>query len=567
MTGPLAQPAGALLHSAPVAGRIQWVGAWPVVRRELLSEARNRSNYILRLLSAACLTAMFALLMRNDSVASTSLSLRLFTAAHTLLWCTLWAIGPVLTADAISSEKRQGTLGLLFSTNLTSRGIVLGKSFVHIARLTTVWLAAFPIILIPVLMGGVGKMDLLSAFLLQLCAVVWSPAAGLAASAMVRNPLLGIILGELLALLMSQVFRFAIGAAWVLQASPQALANWLPLTSGSFGALTLALCTGIDPSGSGWNKLAQTDWLWTLSDVLLLSLLAFGLLLSFAACRIAKAWIEHPLSARQQRRRQKWLTPRFLLRTFKARRRHWLDKNPLDWLQQQSVWARLSKMGWCGTVLFVDSCVVMTSQPWAYFSAAQLWTSILLSLYMSYAAVLVFREQRDSGVLELLLVTPVSADDIILREVWAFWRRFFAPVALLLALGELIVWLDMANKGNFDLRLFLLVNLISIPFIGSYTSARCKGFTPAFLFTTACSLGLPLFAPEFGPGFLEQVTSLDLWFLSRWASPLPGTFFSSWAVAFIQMGVAIGCWLGFRSILEHRTPACVGMANSQLSEG
>ena len=91
---------------------------------------------------------------------------------------------------------------------------------------------------------------------------------------------------------------------------------------------------------------------------------------------------------------------------------------------------RVSKLGWCAVVLFVESLVMLSPRPWTYFDRAQIWTSIVLSGHMSLVSVLLFRRERESGLLELVLVTPVSAGQLIFRQCCAFWRRFLLPVGI-----------------------------------------------------------------------------------------------------------------------------------------
>jgi ABC-type transport system involved in multi-copper enzyme maturation permease subunit len=55
-------------------------------------------------------------------------------------------LSPLLTADCISQEKREGTLGLLFMTQLTASGIVFGKSLIHGLRSLTLLLGMLPIL-------------------------------------------------------------------------------------------------------------------------------------------------------------------------------------------------------------------------------------------------------------------------------------------------------------------------------------------------------------------------------------------------------------------------------------
>src|SRR5437867_1910095 len=66
-----------------------------------------------------------------------------------------------LTADCLSSEKREGTLGLLFLTDLKAYDVVLGKLAATLLNAVFGVLALLPVIAIPILLGGVTLADLL----------------------------------------------------------------------------------------------------------------------------------------------------------------------------------------------------------------------------------------------------------------------------------------------------------------------------------------------------------------------------------------------------------------------
>lgn len=63
--------------------------------------------------------------------------------------------GGLLTADTVSSEKREGTLGLLFLTPLNGLDIVLGKMACHGLQLFYGLCAVAPAFFLPLLIGGV----------------------------------------------------------------------------------------------------------------------------------------------------------------------------------------------------------------------------------------------------------------------------------------------------------------------------------------------------------------------------------------------------------------------------
>ena len=63
--------------------------------------------------------------------------------------------GVFLTADCLSEEKREGTLGLLFLTDLKGYDVVLGKFIARSLPALYGLLALLPLIGIPLLLGGV----------------------------------------------------------------------------------------------------------------------------------------------------------------------------------------------------------------------------------------------------------------------------------------------------------------------------------------------------------------------------------------------------------------------------
>src|SRR2546427_9287536 len=70
-----------------------------------------------------------------------------------LLYCL--AYGRRSTADCLSQEKRERTLGLLFLTDLKGHDVVLGKLAATSLRGFYGLLAIFPVLAVPLLMGGI----------------------------------------------------------------------------------------------------------------------------------------------------------------------------------------------------------------------------------------------------------------------------------------------------------------------------------------------------------------------------------------------------------------------------
>ena len=103
-----------------------------------------------------------------------ALGSRLFAALHSTLFGAIWVLVPLLTADCISRERREGTLGLLFLTPLKGTDIVVAKGLVHGLRAMTLWLAVLPVLTVPFLMGGVSWSEAAMSALMNANAMCWA---------------------------------------------------------------------------------------------------------------------------------------------------------------------------------------------------------------------------------------------------------------------------------------------------------------------------------------------------------------------------------------------------------
>src|SRR5271154_6722531 len=101
----------------------------PIVERELRVASRLTSTYRNRTIAAGIGTVAAMVLILFDLFSTTSSGVgraAFWTLAYmALAFCLLEGVRK--TADCLSEEKREGTLGLLFLTDLKSYDIILGK--------------------------------------------------------------------------------------------------------------------------------------------------------------------------------------------------------------------------------------------------------------------------------------------------------------------------------------------------------------------------------------------------------------------------------------------------------
>src|SRR5438552_16331975 len=102
-----------------------------------------------------------------------------------VLYCLL--SGVRATADCLSEEKREGTLGLLFLTDLKGYDVVLGKLAATSLNAFYGLIAIFPVLAIPLLLGGVSIGEFWRMTVVLANALFFSLAAGIFVSAMSRG--------------------------------------------------------------------------------------------------------------------------------------------------------------------------------------------------------------------------------------------------------------------------------------------------------------------------------------------------------------------------------------------
>src|SRR5256714_2166981 len=128
----------------------------PIVERELRVSARRRSTYWLRFfLVLGALVLWFFLFVSSGNFAVSPRGKMLFVALGFLALGFGLLAGIFLTADCLSEEKREGTLGLLFLTPLRGYDVVLGKLIANSLPAIYGLLAIVPLLALSLLMGGV----------------------------------------------------------------------------------------------------------------------------------------------------------------------------------------------------------------------------------------------------------------------------------------------------------------------------------------------------------------------------------------------------------------------------
>ncbi len=444
----------------------------PLILRELRSEARRPWNYWLRLLAGAIVTSLFAFAMVARGLSVAANGGMLFGLVTKVLYYSIWLFVPLLTADCLSREKREGTLGLLFLTPLKASEIVLAKSAVHLFRAMSFLCAALPVIIIPLLMGGVSGRNIIELFAGHLGTILVALSAGLLASAFAREWVRAVLLTAIFALMLYALLRvpywFITHLLWARAGSP--------------------------PTGGG-PVTVPFLWLWT-TWTLFMPVIVFALTVFVAQSRLRAASLDDSLSKRKLWWLKTFCQPVIWKERFRTSMTRTLDANPIGWLQQYSWSARLTKWGWCFIVITVETHL-LAANSWAAFRGQQVMLLVLLGLGMTFSSAGSFRRERQTGALELILVSPLRVHEIVWGRLIGIWFQF-GPAFLIFA-GAVWFGRDFTSFAtgavpDGQILALVLTMFLTLPVIGLYQSLRRGSFLVGWLMTSVIAGGSAMIA-------------------------------------------------------------------------
>lgn len=429
--------------------------AWALVERELRGLARQGQLFWVRVASGGVAILSLAAILLQDVVVGAGLGPYLFARVHWVLFLTILVLGPVITADCIAQEKREGTLGLLFLTPLTSLEIILGKAVVNGVRGLTIVVASLPVTVFPVLWGGVSWAQLAGSLISLMTAICVALTAGLLASTRHRGWLSAVVWAEIYCLVL-------------------ALFLYGPM-SGLFFIVTRLVLPG------SWGPWVQIP----LSAVIIGTTVA--VLVARAARQLKPLW---------EKQESSFAAPEWLREVVNPRRAYSIfswdtctarDRNPIAWLQEYTPAARLAKWGWCILVLVVEA-FALTLLVVSHDHGLQLALGTAVVLGISFSAANSFRTERLNGAIELLLVTPIPPWKLILGRLWGVWVHFFPAVAI-----QFIAWKGSGGvvRNHPEFSYFLLSSYLFVPALGLYLSM----FPWNVLVTWAAGFGIGVVLP------------------------------------------------------------------------
>ena len=222
----------------------------------------------------------------------------------------------------------------------------------------------------------------------------------------------------------------------------------------------------------------------------ILSVLMLVSTIGFAAWRLRRVWQEEPKSARRLWLEQKLCTPVIWADFLRRWMRRKLDRNPIGWLEQRTWSGRLVMWSWFAVMITFYSAALGGRSNLRMLDSLESLMAWLLLISIAASAAGSFQRERENGVMELLLVSPMTAGQIIGGRLRGLWGQFLPAAALQLGL-----WMYFGgvlhNVRNNDAIRFFCCSFLVLPVIGLFYSLRRRGFINAWLSTLIMGLFLP----------------------------------------------------------------------------
>ena len=443
----------------------------PIVERELIEASRRRGTYWIRLVAAAVgvlIGGFMMVVMRRERPGELGQALLIATASAVYLYCLF--VGVFRTADCLSEEKREGTLGLLFLTDLKGYDIVFGKLVASSLNAFYGILAIFPVMAIPLLLGGVTLSEFWRIVIVAVNTLFFSLATGMFCSAISRDERRSMVVAFLIVLFFAAGFPLLSLVSHEWRAARPIYEYLLIPSPGYAGVMAFE-----EPfTKSPFNHFH--------ASVIFTHLLSWAFLIA-ASLIVPRTWQDKALTAAQLRRREK--LNRFQLgsaerrRAFRARL---LEVNPFYWLLARHRTKPFAVWAFLGFVALIWAIGLSVSPREWMDDGSYIFTAVIvhtvLKFWMVTEACRRFSSDRQSGALELLLSTPITVKELVRGQILALQHQFAGPVFVVLLLDFVFF---LAGRRDSDLlvvwiagMVIFVADLVALAWVGMWRGLNSR---------------------------------------------------------------------------------------------
>lgn len=471
----------------------------PIAHRELISAARKPGTWIRRTLFFATMLGIAAFVTIDSARSSPAQQgERLFEVITVCLMIYAATVGVHATADAFGWEKREGTLGLLFLTDLSGGDVVAGKLAAKATNAFYGLLSMIPLLAMPLLLGGVRLERVALTALMLIVTSLASLSIGLWVSSRSTNErrVMVVTFGLLLVYLVGPVLAAALSEEIF---RGQAKDSWIyGVVSPLMGLIHVQTVT----QGVGSPPWPRYLWLYSLGFTCLISALA----IINAARYLPHSWSPELLEARKKKKSVRSpdglpadRPPSTMRSSLKATIEQWkrryamkqrplLNLHPYMWLGERFADKRL--MATVVTVILLALPVLLLSingtrldfglvVPFFYIA------SFLLLIWIIAEPIVRLNEDRHAGALELILTTAMQGPEIIRGMQRSMLRIFLGAGAILVAAALILNQLSPPAENEecwaWTPILYLAACFASLRWVGPWIGLSSKSVTAGMI--------------------------------------------------------------------------------------
>ncbi|MBI3191134.1 MAG: ABC transporter permease subunit, partial [Pedosphaera parvula] len=464
----------------------------PIVERELRVAARRKATYRVRFRAVVVAMAVFGWLIAVmlGHTPETYHGRLLFIGMGIVAFIHCLLSGAFVAADCLAGEKRDGTLGLLFLTDLKGYDVIFGKLAASSLNSFYGLLAFLPLMGIPLQLGGITGADLWRTALLLLNTLFFSVAAGMFVSVISRDERKALF-GALL-LVLGVCFAPWLATVWVM--------DWLSEVRLSFEDVCLVMSPsplfpgGILIESIATGRTSLPAYAFTVSMTVIHAMSWF--LLVLAARILPEIWKDPncaPLADQTRSRVEQLsygkLAPR------REHRRRLLDRNPFLWLTARDRWKPAYVWGFLGAMIVIFLLAWWHYQRIMLDEAVVGWfvmlTQTALKVWIAGEACFQLALDRRAGTLELLLSTPLTPREIVRGQWLALRRQFAVPILILFALELLILPKSLGWPLTIVNQLVFVADAFALGWAGMWFGLTARSTSQALTKTVLLLLALP----------------------------------------------------------------------------
>jgi hypothetical protein len=395
------------------------------------------------------------------------------------------AVGTRLTTDCLSEEKREGTLGLLFLTDLKGYDVVFGKLVATSVNAFYGMVAVVPVMAISLLLGGVTRGEFWRVVLVAVNLLFFFLSIGLFASAVCRQDSRAMALTLIIG-----AFFLGLGPFWVAwhdlgSGSYDFRAAMLPCPLfGCFAAFASTATAGLKPSDFWLNVGITHLYAW--------------IFLLISCSIVPSSWQDEGSGVRLASRKE---SAGSNLRG----RGHLLETNPFLWRASRGRSKSLKLWVTVGLLVLLWLWLSVRFHLAAFEPIKDIFIlmtmTLLFKIQFAGEASRALSVDRRSGGLELLLTTPLTEADIIRGQRLALWQQFALPVAFAFV-ANVVCWRMEAYRYmsgrdgwgwlHLSLGIFLLLDLFALTWTGMWFGLKAQKPGQAVLKSLGIIVGLPV---------------------------------------------------------------------------